>query len=242
MKRIGLLGGTSWPSTALYYSAINRMVAERLGGHHSADMILRSIDYHAIKSNYNGGWDRIPELLEREIRFMLTLPCDCLILCNNTLHKAFDLLRDRLALPIPFFHAVELTARYAQEQELTRLLLLGTRFTMEDGFFRDGLTGKGLEVNIPDAREREDIQAIQLRLAAGENHAEFSVYFDHLLAKYAHLDAAVLACTELPLAIPARGGTLRIVDPAWLQAKAAVDFALAERPFFPAPASKVCCD
>jgi aspartate racemase len=206
MKRIGLLGGTSWPSTAEYYRIINHMVAERLGGHHSADLILRSIDYHDIKSAYDGGWDRIPGLLEQELRLMLALPIDCLILCNNTLHKAFDRIRDCLPLKIPFFHAVELTAKSARAQGLKRLLLLGTRFTMEDGFFRAGLEKEGL--------------------ATGEMRSEFSDYFTHLLTKYAALGAAVLACTELPLAIPPEGNTMQIINPAYLQAKAAVDFAV----------------
>src|SRR5579872_4442460 len=127
MKRIGLLGGMSWPSTAEYYRHINKMVADRLGGHHSADLILRSIDYHDIKSRYSGGWDEIPALLENELRFMREQPCDCLILCNNTLHKAFDLIRGGLSLDIPFFHAVELTARHARSEGLKHLLLLGTR-------------------------------------------------------------------------------------------------------------------
>jgi aspartate racemase len=227
MKRIGLLGGMSWPSTAESYRHINKMVADRLGGYHSADLILRSIDYHDIKSHYSGGWDEIPALLEKEIRFMQTLPCDCIILCNNTLHKAFDQIRGKLGLCVPFFHAVELTARHARAEGLKRLLLLGTRFTMEDGFFAAGLEREGLQVNIPDENEREEIQLIQSQLAEGEIRQEFTDYFTRLLAKYAHLDAAVLACTELPLAIPARGGPMRVIDPAWRQSAAAVDFALA---------------
>jgi aspartate racemase len=227
MKRIALLGGTSWPSTIEYYRMFNQMVADRLGGYHSADLILRSIDYHPIKSRYHEGWDVIPQILEREVRFTLSLPCDGLILCCCTLHKAFDLIREPLSLSVPFFHAVELTASHAREKGMTRLLLLGTRFTMEDGFFEAGLRRAGLEVSVPDARERQEIQAIQSRLAAGENRPEFSEYFADLLGRYSQTDAAILGCTELPLAITPQISPLPLIDPAKLQVSAAVDFVLA---------------
>jgi aspartate racemase len=212
MKRIALLGGTSWPSTIEYYRMFNQMVADRLGGYHSADLILRSIDYHPIKSRYHEGWDVIPQILEREVRFTLSLPCDGLILCCCTLHKAFDLIREPLSLSVPFFHAVELTASHAREKGMTRLLLLGTRFTMEDGFFEAGLRRAGLEVSVPDARE---------------NRPEFSEYFADLLGRYSQTDAAILGCTELPLAITPQISPLPLIDPAKLQVSAAVDFVLA---------------
>jgi len=226
MKRIGLLGGTSWPSTILYYRLLNEMVAQRLGGNHSADIILRSIDYNTIKSRYQSRWDEIPALLEQELHLTHALPCDCLILCNNTLHKAYNLIRERVALSIPFFHAVELSAHSARQQGMKRLLLLATRFTLEDGFFAEGLEREGLEIVMPDAVEREEIQAIQSRLAQGEAHEDYTRYFTRILTKYAHLDAVVLACTELPLAISSATSPLPIIDPALLQVKAAVDFAL----------------
>ncbi len=227
MRRIALLGGMSWPSTIEYYRLFNEMIAERLGGHHSADLILRSIDYHPLKSRYHHGWDVIPSLLECEMRFTLSLPCDGLILCCNTLHKAFDLIRDSLAMTVPFFHAVELTASHARERGMKHLLLLGTRFTMEDGFFEAGLRREGLEVSVPDAKEREEIQAIQSRLAAGEHRPEFAEYFARLLGRYAHVDAAILGCSELPLAITPQISSVPLLDPTRLQVSAAVNYALA---------------
>jgi aspartate racemase len=226
MKRIGLLGGTSWPSTIEYYRMINQMVAGRLGGRHSADLLLRSIDYHPIASRYESRWNEIPTLLEQELRLMQALPCDGLILCNNTLHKAYDEIRDRVALTIPFFHAVELSAKAAKERGMKHLLLLATRFTLEDGFFQKGLEKAELEVVIPEPKERDEIQAIQSRLAADEMRPEFREYFTALLKKYAHADAAVLACTELPLAIPPEGTPIPTLNSVYLQSRAAVDFAL----------------
>jgi aspartate racemase len=110
---------------------------------------------------------------------------------------------------------------------MNHLLLLGTRFTMEDGFFEAGLRRAGLEVSVPDAGERQEIQAIQSRLAVGENRLEFSKYFADLLGRYSQADAAVLGCTELPLAITPQISPLPLLDPAQLQVNAAVDFMLA---------------
>ena len=198
-----------------------------MGGYHSAKILLYSIDYHEIKSNYAHGWDKIPELLRQEILRSLNGQPDCLILCNNTLHKAFDIIEPTLKLAVPFFHAVQLTAQYAAEQGHKKVLLLGTRFTMEDGFYARTLEAKGLQVEIPQAVERERIQNIQSELAAGNILPEHKAYFTQLLERYAHLDAVVLACTELPLAITQKITTLAIIDPIEIQCKAAVRYALA---------------
>ena len=225
MKRIGLIGGTSWPSTTEYYRLLNQLTAEKLGGHHSANLMLYSIDYHDIKSSYAGGWDRIPALLKREINTLLTSPCDCLILGNNTLHKAFDIIAPELALKIPFFHAVDLVGQFALEKRMKRLLLLGTKFTMEDGFFSRKLETLGLEITIPKKEDRDRIQAIQTELAQNIVRPEFIDYFRHLLATFPNQDAVILACTELPLAITKGNSSLPILDPIELQCRAAIEFA-----------------
>ena len=229
MKRIGLLGGTSWPSTIEYYRLLNQLAAKKLGGHHSANLLLYSIDYHAIKSRYLDGWSEIPPLLKKEIETILASPCDCLILCNNTLHKAFDIIQPELNLSIPFFHAVDLTAQYAEQNHLKHLLLLGTKFTMEDGFFSHKLEALGLDVTVPDSDDRQKIQFIQTELAQGILRPEFTEYFSLLLTKYAHLDGVVLACTELPLAINETMTSLTVINPIELQCHAAIDFAVGVR-------------
>lgn len=227
MKTIGLIGGTSWPSTIEYYRVLNQLVVEKCGGYHSARILLYSIDYHEIKSNYTSGWDKIPELLRQEIARALQGKPDCLILCNNTLHKAFDIIRPTLKLPIPFFHAVELTAEYAIKQRYKKVLLLATRFTMEDEFYKRTLEAKGLQAEIPNQQEREQIQNIQSVLATGKVLLEHKTYFKQLLERYKHLDAVILACTELPLAITQEMTTLPIIDPIEIQCQAAVNYALA---------------
>jgi aspartate racemase len=229
MKTIGIIGGTSWPSTISPYEIINREIAARLGGFHSARIIVYSIDYDPIKSLYHHGWDRIPGLLKREIKFAAALKPDCLFLANNTLHKAVDLIGDSLKLSMPFFHAVHLTRTALLELEISKALFLGTAFTMEDDFFQAPLRQAGITLTIPDALERAEIQVQQSRLAKNEKPDDPMVeFFAALLAKYRQqgCEAAILACTELPLAISNTITDMKLIDPLKLQCHAAVDFAL----------------
>jgi aspartate racemase len=228
MKTIGLLGGTSWPSTIAYYRILNELAQERLGGFHSAKLLLRNIDYHDIKSRYHDGWDEIPALLEKEIRALCDLRPDCLVICNNTLHKAFDAIEAKLALPMPVIHIVKATGRAARARGWRRLLLLGARFTMEDGFYQRRLEEFGLRVTTPTADERGVIQDIQSQLARGVVAEEFRRMLAGLIDRYAEsVDAVVLACTELPLALGEGDCRVAVLDPTRLQCREAFEFAVA---------------
>jgi aspartate racemase len=229
MKMIGLLGGTSWPSTSEYYRILNQLAQTALGGFHSANLLLRSIDYHNIKSHYHDGWDQIPLLLKKEIEAFTDLAPDCLLICNNTLHKAFDQIESDLRLSMPFFHIVDAVGGFAQKQNLRRLLLLGTQFTMEDGFYQRRLEDRfNLIVEIPNLQERIAIQAIQMQLARGIFKAEFRPYFVNLMRSYSNVDAAVLACTELPLAIHQNDVDVVIINSIECQCKEAFEFAIGD--------------
>jgi aspartate racemase len=226
LKTIGLLGGTSWPSTIDYYRTLNQLAQEALGGFHSANLLLRSIDYHEIKSRYYDRWSEIPTLLEQEIRGFVRGGPDCLVLCNNTLHKAFDSIEEGLALPIPVIHIVKATGRAARSNNLGRLLLLGTKFTMEDGFYHRGLEQFGLQVETPVEEDRVNIQQIQSQLAKGIVSEDFRSFFARLIGKYSgNVDAVVLACTELPLAIQQKDCAIPILNPTELQCREAFAFA-----------------
>jgi aspartate racemase len=227
MKMIGLLGGTSWPSTIEYYRILNQLTQEELGGFHSANLVLRSIDYHNIKSCYNDGWDKIPLLLKKEIEACIRFAPDCLLICNNTLHKAFDQIESDLQLSIPVFHIVDAIGRFAQTQNLKHLLLLGTKFTMEDGFYQLRLEEQfNLMVETPNLQERIEIQAIQSQLARGILKQEFRSYFINLIRKYSAVDAVVLACTELPLAIHQSDVGVNLLNSIEYQCKEAFEFAI----------------
>lgn len=223
MKTIGLLGGTSWPSTLLYYEKLNKIINAKLGGFHSARILLYNIDYHEIKSSYTANWQNVEKLLEKEINFLLRKEPDCLLICNNTLHKALDNLK--LITNIPIFHAGFLCAREGFYRNYKSILLLGTKFTMEDGFFAQYFDNFGIKVIIPDAEDRLQIQHIQAKIASGEKNSEFFENFKTINMRYT-ADAVCLACTELPLYINAQNCNIPIINPIDLQCNAAIEFSL----------------
>jgi len=227
-KLIGVLGGTSWPSTPSVYRLLNEEVQKRLGGHHSARILLYSIDYDAIKSRYSGRCDEIPALLKAEVERLLQCRPDCYMIANNTLHKAWNAVADELPKAAPFFHAVRLTTDELTARGAKRVLLLGTRFTMEDGFFAAPIEAAGIRVDIPDEEDRARVQAMQSRIAAGEVDESFGPAFAELLAKYEAqgCEAVILACTELPMVIDQSMTGMRVIDPLVLQCRACVDYAL----------------
>jgi aspartate racemase len=230
MRLIGVLGGTSWPSTVLPYRLLNRAVEERLGGHHSARIVLYSIDYHAIRSCYTADWGAVPALLEAEIETLLGFGPDCWMIANNTLHKAYDMIAGGLPADPPMFHAIRLVRDHLLAHGRRKVLLLGTRFTMEDGYYARPLQDAGIDVVVPDLADRERVQAIQTRLATGETDPEFTAYFAELTARHAAMgcEAVIAGCTELPLAMTQESLPIELVDPLVLQCRACVDFALAD--------------
>lgn len=207
MKTIGLLGGTSWPSTPLYYEYLNRGVSARMGGHHSAEIILYSIDYHDIKSLYEapGGWEKIPVLLAEKLSRLSGMGPDCILICNNTLHKALPAVHPLLDKDAPVVvDLVAATGRGLEKRGAKKVLLLGTRFTMEDGFFAARLEQEhGLAVSVPDKPARDAIQKIQSAVAAGHQTRAHANDFTRIVrgADGESHDAIVLACTELPLLV-----------------------------------------
>ena len=225
MKVIGLIGGTSWPSTFSYYEHLNRAAQKTLGGFHSARILLYSIDYHPIKNLYHHGWDQIPSLLADEIRYFLDKKPDCLILCNNTLHRALNSIRKDFNIAVPIFHAGHLAAEEAQRRGCRNVLLLGTRFTMEDGFFAKYFQDQGIGVAIPSIDDRQRIQEIQSELAQGNINPSFETKFVSLLQHYPDVDAIVLACTELPLVINENNSPKPLIDTIQCQCAAAAKFA-----------------
>ncbi len=230
MRLIGVLGGTSWPSTILPYRILNEEVARRQGGTHSARIALYSIDYHAIRSCYSRDPAEIPALLRVEITRLLSFRPDCWMIANNTLHKYLEPWREELPATPPLFHAIDLVREHLVARGSPRTLLLGTRFTMEDGYYRDPLVKAGIEIVIPDEADRARIGEIQMELAEGNTDPAFAAWFAALLARHAGqgCHAVVLGCTELPLAITAAPPGMDLVDPLVLQCRACVDFALAD--------------
>lgn len=229
MKLIGLLGGTSWPPTMLYYEMLNQRINQKLASFNSSRILLYSINYNEIKKSYaiNWGtinWGNVEKLLKIELEFFLTKKPGCLIICNNTLHKAFDNIN--LKLEIPVFHAGILSAMFAKMHGYKSVLLLGTKFTMEDGFFAKYFENLGIEVAIPNESDRMQIQNLQTQISSGIKNDNFFQNFTEILSNYKNVDAICLACTELPLYINSQNCTLPIINPIELQCSEAVNFAI----------------
>lgn len=225
---IGVLGGTSWPSTIPLYRLLNEEVARRLGEKHSARIALYSIDYHDIRACYSHDWAPINGMLLHEIRTLLSFRPDCWMIANNTLHKIYDEVGGELPADPPMIHAVHQVREELLRRELSTVLLLGTRFTMEDGYYADPLRAAGISVAISAVRDRERIGQIQSRLADGHIDSDMPCYFSDLIERHAAAGckAVVLGCTELPLVITDADSPISVIDPLVLQARACVEVAL----------------
>ncbi|MDR0193857.1 MAG: amino acid racemase [Myroides sp.] len=217
MKRIGILGGTAYPSTALYYTLLNKMANEKWGGYHSCPIILYSIDYHHIKSRYANQWDEIPNILKDEVENLLMLQPDCFLIANNTLHKAYDQIKHEFLTNIPISHSIELTKSHILKNNMKKVLLLGTPFTMEDNYFKSPLQQVGIEVIIPNQEEIAKIGAFQSTLATGSVTDEMKTFFIQLMEDYSDVDGVILGCTELPLVFNELDITTPIIDTMVLQ-------------------------
>lgn len=226
MKTIGLLGGTGWSSTIDYYKKINELTHQRLGGYHSAKIVLKSIDYHDIMNNYGKNHEMIAQLLKHELEGLFALKPDCFMICCNSLHKYYDMIKDELAITIPQFHAINLVAQQCKKERYAKVILLATKFTMEDGFFASTLEMNGIEVIIPHQEERDAMQKIHGQLMHNTITQDAKNYFSNLIQKYSAADAVVLGCTEYPLIVSQENSTLPILNPVELQVAHAVDFAI----------------
>ncbi len=211
---IGLLGGTSWPSTIPYYEAINRQL-------HYPRILLYSIDYGRIKPFYGQAdrWNDIIRALQEDIELICSMGIEHLIICNNSLHRAFDAIKDQLNLSVSVYHAGLLSAQYAQQQGYQRVLLLATKLTMLDGFFARYFQAIGIEVVIPEATDIETIQTIQTQVAQGAIKPEFFEQMNHIIERYP-ADAVCLACTELPMVV--KGSRIPVINPSDIQVKALI--------------------
>ena len=227
MKTIGLLGGMAWPSTIEYYRQINKMMNQKLGKSHSAKIVLRSIDYETIKKYNYKDWEKIEIVLEGELYALDQASVDCILLCNNTLHKAYDKIESRLKLKAPFFHIVDCAGEYAKSKKFKHILLIGTKFTMEDDFYRERLERQfGLTVSIPAEKERNEIQRIVQEELAKEVCTEQSKYMLQKIIVGQKCDAVVVACTELPMIVKQEEYTIPILNTVALHCERAVEFAL----------------
>ncbi|WP_348761011.1 amino acid racemase [uncultured Salinisphaera sp.] len=226
MKTIGLLGGTSWASTIDYYRDLNERAQAYFGAPHSAELILKSVDYAPLVSRYENDWETARALFADRLAELEAMGPDCLVICCNTLHRALDELDVAQRPALPVIHMVDVTAAAARGAGHDRVLLLGTRFTMENGYYANRLAATGLDVTIPNADDRDVVQGFQQRASQGQPVPEAPGWFARLWTRHADCGAAVLACTELPGLIEARDAPLALLDPLTLQCDAAFAWAV----------------
>ena len=228
MKVIGLLGGMSWESTVSYYQIINRMVRQRLGGLHSAKCLLFSVDFAEIEAcQAEGRWDDAAAALAEGARRLEQGGADFFLICTNTMHKVA--LQVASAVRIPLLHLAEATADELQRRGMTRVALLGTRYTMEEDFYSGVLRQRGLEVLVPEARERNMInevifQELCLGRIEDDSRRMFLKVIGALQARGAQ--GVVLGCTEIGLLVRPEHTDVPLLDTTLVHATAAVEMAL----------------
>lgn len=231
MRRIGLLGGMSWESTAEYYRLINEDVARRVGGLHSARLLMSSVDFAEVEAlQVAGDWKAAGELLAGEAKALETAGAEVIVLCTNTMHKvAGDL---EAATTVPFLHLADATAKAVQSDGLRRVGLLGTAFTMEQDFYRGRLTDLGLDVIVPERRDRAEVhRVIYEELCLGEIRDDSRQFYLEVVDRLvgAGAEGVILGCTEIELLLDPDVPSLAPVPlfpTSRIHARAAVDFSL----------------
>lgn len=228
MKTIGILGGMSAESTAIYYRELNRLVRERLGGLHSAELLIRSVDFAPIAElQATDDWDRTGAILAEAARRLEGAGAEAIVLATNTMH--LNAPQIEAAIGVPFLHIGDATAQALKARRVARPLLLATRFTMEKDFYRDRLRAAGLEPLVPDQADRDRLQAIIYdELCQGMVRPESKAVVLDMIARgrAAGADGVILGCTEIGLLIDPAELDLPTVDTTIAHAEAAVAFAL----------------
>jgi aspartate racemase len=231
VKTIGLLGGMSWESTALYYRVLNEGIKTRLGGHHSAQIVMASLDFEPIKAlQFAGRWDEAAAVLADAARRIEAAGADFLLICTNTMHKVADAVAD--AIRIPLVHLADATAGEIKAQGLTRIGLLGTQFTMAESFYKGRLAERhGIEVLTPSPADQQIVhRVIYEELCQGvvrdESRREFLRIIDELEARGAQ--GVIEGCTEIVMLVQQAHTAVPLFDTTAIHAKKAVDLALAD--------------
>jgi amino-acid racemase len=228
MRTIGMLGGMSWESSALYYQLANELVRERLGGLHSAHCVLYSVDFAGIEQlQVTGQWEQAGRVLSEAAVAVQAAGADLLLLCTNTMHKVAD--QVQAAIDIPLLHLGDATAAAVLAAGLSTVGLLGTGFTMEQDFYRDRLAGHGLRVLVPGADDRAEVhRVIYDELCLGEVRDSSRAFYQDVIGRLVRSGAQgiILGCTEIELLISAADSPVPVFPTSRLHVEAAVDAAL----------------
>lgn len=226
MRTVGLLGGMSAESTTLYYQAMNRLVRERLGGLHSMQLLMWSVDFAPIaQMQADGDWQGAGEVLAQAAARLEGAGAQAIMIGANTMHLVAD--QVQAALGVPLIHIADATADAVKAAGCSRPLLLATRFTMEKPFYRDRLSGQGVEAMVPGAADRMRLHAIIYdELCQGVITETSKTEVLAMIAKAGAADCVIFGCTEVGLLLSPDDLALPVIDTALVHAQAGVDFAL----------------
>jgi aspartate racemase len=229
MKTIGMIGGMSWESSIEYYRLTNQAVRQRLGGVHSAKSVMVSVDFGEIEAlQQSGRWDEATNMMVQAARQVEHGGADFLIICTNTMHRMADEVSQSISIPL--LHIADATAEQVLARGFKQIGLLGTRFTMEEDFYRGRLENKfGLEVLIPDQAGRDLVhRVIYEELVIGVIDPESKKAYQQVIQQLAERGAqgVILGCTEIGLLVEQAGSPLPLFDTTAIHAQAAVDYAL----------------
>ncbi len=230
MKTIGLIGGMSWESSAEYYRLINEEVKGRLGGLHSAQCILYSVDFAEIETCQSSGeWEKAAEILANAAGSLEAAGAEFIVLCTNTMHKVADEIQ--AGLQIPLLHIADMTAQQALTSNIRTIGLLGTRYTMEQEFYSSRLEAQGIKVLTPEEGDKAVVnEVIYQELCLGIINQESRNQFKRIIADLVEQGAQgiVLGCTEIGLLIKQEDSAVSLLDTTLIHASGAVDYALTE--------------
>ena len=229
MKTIGMIGGMSWESSVVYYQLVNRKVKELLGGFHNCPNIMYTVDFAEIERlQREGNWKVMDTIMADAAKRLEHAGADIVILCTNTMHLCSDAIK--ASISIPFLHIAEATAQAIAAQKLSKVALLGTRFTMEKDFYKNTLVNDyGIDVIIPDETERQQIhEIIYGELVQGEINDISRKIYQSIIKRLENEGAqgVILGCTEIPLLIKAQDVDIPIFDTTKIHAEKAVELAL----------------
>jgi aspartate racemase len=231
VRKLGIIGGTSWSSTALYYEHINRGIAKRLGGLHSARLVIESLDLAPFaEMELSGDWDGVARVTLEAAQRLEAAGADGVIITSNTGHKVYDAVAPKIS--VPMLHIGDATADQLVADGRKRVALLGTRFTMLEPHVRSRLEARGIKlVPIDEASVAEVNRIIFEELAAGRVVRDSQRKLKTLITELAkqRVAAVVLGCTELVLAVDVRANVLPVYDTTEIHARACVEWMLADR-------------
>ncbi len=223
MKTVGLIGGMSWESTVSYYKLLNETIKNELGGYHSAKILLYSVDFAPIvQHQFSGEWDKSAKLLGEVALKLQNAGADFIVICTNTMHKVAPEIQQQITIPL--IHIADTTADELLENNINKVALLGTKYTMTQDFYKSRLIAKGIEVVVPDEQDIEIINGVIynelcMGIISDNSRKEYQKVIDKLKDKGAK--GVILGCTEIGLLINSKSSSLPVFDTTEIHAKKA---------------------